>query len=70
MRTGCQDFEVIVDRGEDACVLGNDGGQDGCLGGGGRHLLSHLVEAGVVAVPPHVPAPSAPRHNNIATFHP
>lgn len=54
-----EDVEVVGDSGEGGGVLVDDGGHHDGLGGRRRPLLRHLVEAGVVAVPPHVPATSA-----------
>lgn len=53
--TGLQNFEVVRIGRECAIVSVDDGTQDSCLGGRRRHLLGQLIEACVVAVPPHVP---------------
>jgi len=57
-RTIPDDVEVVVDGGECGANLVYDGAHDGAFGYWTRHLLCHLVEAGVVPMPPHVPAMS------------
>ena len=54
--TSADDLEVVRVRGEGAVVPVDDGAQHCGLGDRGGYLLGQLVEAGVVAMPPHVPA--------------
>ena len=53
--TGLYDFKIVCIGREGAVISVDNGAQDSCLGGRRRHLLGHLIEACIVAVPPHVP---------------
>ncbi len=63
--TGADNLKVVCVCGEGAAVPVDDSAKHSRLGGGRGYLLGQLVEAGVVAMPPHVPAlqhfPQAPR---------
>ena len=57
-RTCLQDVKVVLDGGEAGGVAVDDGGQHSGLGSRGCHLRCDLVEACIVAMPPHVPSTS------------
>ena len=59
--TCLNDVEVVRVCGEGAVISVDDGAEDCGLGDRGGYLLSQLVEAGVVLVPPHVPEQPSPR---------